>query len=67
MEMCKTTKLREMKSNFLRYVSKKFEPNGSRENRKPNTTRSQPPKKVTYAIDERLNPTNLPKPRKHNL
>ena len=58
---------REMKSNFLRCVSKKFEANGSSENRKPNTTRWQPPKKVTCAIDERLNPTNLPKPRKKNL
>ena len=52
LEMCKTTKVREMKSNFLRCVSKKFEANGSRENRKPNTTRWQPPKKVTCAIDK---------------
>ena len=65
--MCKTIKVREMKSNFLRCVSKKFEANGSRENRKPNTTRWQPPKKVTCAIDEQLNPSNLPKPRKKNL
>ena len=48
-----------MKSNFLRCVSKKFEANGSSENREPNTTRWQPPKKVTCAIDEQLNPSKL--------
>lgn len=60
-------KVTEIKSNFLRYVSTKIEPNSSGESRQTNTKRWQRPKKVTCDIDEGLNPTNLPKARKNNL